>query len=163
VKAVEYFLRVRLDGLDDSGTIADSEALYPWIHFGLTSEDVNNLAQRLLVKQAVSEAIVPAIREVRDALVDLAQEHRGTPMLAHTHGQPATPTTFGKEMAVYASRLGRALGRVVVANGDLSGNSPAPRAPTPPTTRPTPMSTGGRSPSRSCAGLIWNTRRSRRR
>jgi len=95
--------------------------LYPWIHFGLTSEDVNNLAQRLLVKQAVSEAIVPAIREVRDALVDLAQEHRGTPMLAHTHGQPATPTTFGKEMAVYASRLGRALGRVVVANGDLSG------------------------------------------
>jgi len=121
VKAVEYFLRVRLDGLDDSGTIADSEALYPWIHFGLTSEDVNNLAQRLLVKQAVSEAIVPAIREVRDALVDLAQEHRGTPMLAHTHGQPATPTTFGKEMAVYASRLGRALGRVVVANGDLSG------------------------------------------
>jgi len=94
--------------LDDSGTIADSEALYPWIHFGLTSEDVNNLAQRLLVKQAVSEAIVPAIREVRDALVDLAQEHRGTPMLAHTHGQPATPTTFGKEMAVYASRLGRA-------------------------------------------------------
>jgi len=121
VKAVEYFLRVRLDGLDESGTIADAEALYPWIHFGLTSEDVNNLAHRLLLKPAVSEVLVPAVREVRDALVDLAQEHRETPMLARTHGQPATPTTFGKEMAVYASRLGRALGRVVVANGDLSG------------------------------------------
>jgi len=163
VKAVEYFLRVRLDGLDDSGTIADSEALYPWIHFGLTSEDVNNLAQRLLVKQAVSEAIVPAIREVRDALVDLAQEHRGTPMLAHTHGQPATPTTFGKEMAVYASRLGRALGRVVVANGDLSGKLAGASGTYAAHDAAYPMSTGGRSPSRSCAGLIWNTRRSRRR
>jgi adenylosuccinate lyase len=121
VKAVEYFLRVRLDDLDETDTIADSETLYPWIHFGLTSEDVNNLAHRLLLKPAVSEVLVPAIREVRDALVELAHEHRDTPMLARTHGQPATPTTFGKEMAVYASRLGRALGRVVVANGDLSG------------------------------------------
>ena len=121
VKAVEYFLRVRLDELDEVGSIDGSERLYPWIHFGLTSEDVNNLAHRLLLRPAVSEVIVPAIREVRDALVELAQDHRDTPMLARTHGQPATPTTFGKEMAVYASRLGRALGRVVVANGDLSG------------------------------------------
>ena len=110
VKAVEYFLREHT-----------AETIHPWIHFGLTSEDVNNLAHRLLVKRAVDEAIVPAIREVRDALADLAREHRDAPMLARTHGQPATPTTFGKEMAVYASRLGRALGRVVVANGDLSG------------------------------------------
>jgi len=121
VKAVEYFLRVRLDELEASGTVDDAEALSPWIHFGLTSEDVNNLAHRLLLKPAVSEVLVPAVREVRDALADLAREHRGTPMLARTHGQPATPTTFGKEMAVYAARLGRALGRVVVANGDLSG------------------------------------------
>ena len=125
VKAVEYFLRVRLDrladGREDSAGIADAESLYPWIHFALTSEDVNNLAHRLLLQPAVSEVIVPAIREVRDAVVDLAQEYRATPMLARTHGQPATPTTFGKEMAVYAARLGRALGRVVVANGDLSG------------------------------------------
>ncbi len=146
VKAVEYFLRIRLDGLaggqeggdgsapeesgdgsapeesgDGSAPVDDAESLYPWIHFGLTSEDVNNLAHRLLLKPAVSEVLVPAIREVRDALVDLAHDHRDTPMLARTHGQPATPTTFGKEMAVYASRLGRALGRVVVANGDLAG------------------------------------------
>ncbi|MBP1901934.1 adenylosuccinate lyase [Halorubrum trapanicum] len=128
VKAVEYFLRVRLAEIAESGTdggadaaLDDAESLYPWIHFGLTSEDVNNLAHRLLVKPAVSEVIVPAVREVRDALVELAQEHRDAPMLARTHGQPATPTTFGKEMAVYAARLGRALGRVVVANEDLSG------------------------------------------
>ena len=123
VKAVEYFLRVRLAELAEAADapLADAESLFPWIHFGLTSEDVNNLAQRLLVKPAVSEVIVPAVREVRDALVELAQEHRDTPMLARTHGQPATPTTFGKEMAVYAARLGRALGRVVVATEDLSG------------------------------------------
>ena len=123
VKAVEYFLRVRLSELADDADapLDDAESLYPWIHFGLTSEDVNNLAHRLLIKPAVSDVIVPAVREVRDALVELAQDHRDTPMLARTHGQPATPTTFGKEMAVYAARLGRALGRVVVANEDLSG------------------------------------------
>ena len=123
VKAVEYFLRVRLADIAEGpdAPLDDAESLYPWIHFGLTSEDVNNLAQRLLLKPAVSEVVVPAVREVRDALVELAQEHRDTPMLARTHGQPATPTTFGKEMAVYAARLGRALGRVVVANEDLSG------------------------------------------
>ena len=123
VKAVEYFLRVRLAEWTESpeSPLRDAESLYPWIHFGLTSEDVNNLAHRLLIKRAVSEVVVPAAREVRDALVELAHDYRDTPMLARTHGQPATPTTFGKEMAVYAARLGRALGRVVVANEDLSG------------------------------------------
>ncbi len=142
VKAIEYFLRVRLtelagadasgdetsgdgaasnDGTAGGAPIDDPEALYPWIHFGLTSEDVNNLAHRLLVKPAMTAVIVPAIRAVRDALVDLAHEHRDTPMLARTHGQPATPTTFGKEMAVYAARIGRALGRVAAATDDLSG------------------------------------------
>ncbi|SEH40388.1 adenylosuccinate lyase [Halopenitus malekzadehii] len=127
VKAVEYFLRIRLteatdavgavdaastDGEAGDPPIDDAETLFPWIHFGLTSEDVNNLAHRLLVKPAVENVLVPAIREVRDELVDLAHEYRDVPMLARTHGQPATPTTFGKEMAVYAARLGRALGRL---------------------------------------------------
>ncbi len=110
VKAVEYLLRERLP-----------ERLHPWIHFGLTSEDATNLAYRLLVKGAVGEVLVPAARDVRDVLADVAREHRDLPMLARTHGQPATPTTFGKEMAVYAARLGRALGRVRIAKEDLAG------------------------------------------
>ncbi|SNR45574.1 adenylosuccinate lyase [Halorubrum vacuolatum] len=121
VKAVEYFLRVRLEGLAEADVIDDAAVYFPWIHFGLTSEDVNNLAHRLLVKPAVTTVLVPAIREVRDALVELAHDHRATPMLARTHGQPATPTTFGKEMAVYAARLGRALGRVDAAVDGIAG------------------------------------------
>ncbi|ADJ16137.1 adenylosuccinate lyase [Halalkalicoccus jeotgali] len=111
VKAVEYFVRERLP--EGVGT--------EWIHFGLTSEDVNNLAHRLLLKPAVRDVLMPALREVRDALVELARENRAVPMLARTHGQPATPTTFGKEMAVYAARLGRALGRIERASEGLAG------------------------------------------
>jgi len=110
LKAVEYFLRERL-----------SERLHPWIHFGLTSEDVTNLAYRLLLGDAVREVLLPELREVRDRLADLARDHRDLPMLARTHGQPATPTTFGKEMAVYAARLGRALGRIEAGTDDLAG------------------------------------------
>ena len=110
VKAVEYFLRTRTD-----------DRLHPWIHFGLTSEDVNNLAHRLLVGPAVETVLLPALAAVRDELVDLAHDHRDTPMLARTHGQPATPTTFGKEMAVYAARLGRAHGRIAEAADGLAG------------------------------------------
>jgi len=110
VKAVEYFLRTRTD-----------ESLHPWIHFGLTSEDVNNLAHRLLLKPAVEDVLVPALEDVRDQLASLARDYRDTPMLARTHGQPATPTTFGKEMAVVAARLGRTLGRVRDAADGLAG------------------------------------------
>jgi adenylosuccinate lyase len=110
LKAVEYFLRERL-----------SERLHPWIHFGLTSEDVTNLAYRLLLGDAVREVLLPELREVRDRLADLARDHRDLPMLARTHGQSATPTTFGKEMAVYAARLGRALGRIEAGTDDLAG------------------------------------------
>ncbi|MFB6298309.1 MAG: adenylosuccinate lyase [Salinirussus sp.] len=109
VKAVEYFLRTR------------STVPSQWIHFGLTSEDVNNLAYRLLVRPAVREVLVPALRAVRDVLAGLAREYRDLAMLARTHGQPATPTTFGKEMGVYASRLGRALGEIDRAVDGLSG------------------------------------------
>ena len=112
VKAVEYFIREGLpEGLDAAN----------WIHFGLTSEDANNLAHRLLVKPAVENVLVPELRAVRDDLVALAQENKEVPMLARTHGQPATPTTFGKEMAVYAARLGKAIARVERAADALSG------------------------------------------
>ncbi|MCD2198412.1 adenylosuccinate lyase [Halobacterium sp. KA-4] len=110
VKAVEYFVREHAP-----------ERAHPWIHFALTSEDVNNPAHRLLVKPAVEDVLVPELREVRDALVDFAHDYADLPMLARTHGQPATPTTFGKEMAVYAARLGRAIARVEAASGGLAG------------------------------------------
>ncbi|WP_433625036.1 adenylosuccinate lyase [Halomicrococcus sp. NG-SE-24] len=113
VKAVEYFLRHALPD--------DLDRVSPWIHFGLTSEDVNNLAHRLLVGPAVESVLLPELAAVRDELAAMAREHRDLPMLARTHGQPATPTTFGKEMAVYAARIGRATGRVERAVDGLSG------------------------------------------
>ncbi|WP_049980303.1 adenylosuccinate lyase [Halolamina rubra] len=110
VKAVEYFLRTETP-----------ERLHPWIHFGLTSEDVNNLAHRLNAKGAVEDVLLPAISEIRETLTAMAREYRDVPMLARTHGQPATPTTFGKELAVFAARLGRTAARVRAAVDDLSG------------------------------------------
>ena len=110
VKAVEYFVREHAP-----------ERSHPWVHFALTSEDANNLAHRLLVKPAIEDVLVPALRDVRDALVDFSHEYADLPMLARTHGQPATPTTFGKEMAVYAARVGRAVARIEAATDDLSG------------------------------------------
>ncbi len=112
VKAVEYFIRHHLpEGSDASA----------WIHFGLTSEDVNNLAHRLLVRGAVEDVLCPALFAVRDQLATMARAHRDVAMLARTHGQPATPTTFGKEMAVYAARLARAIGRIQQATDALRG------------------------------------------
>ena len=112
VKAVEYFVVDRA---------AEAMGIANWVHFGLTSEDINNLAYRLLLKPAVLELLLPEAAGVRDALVGMAREHRDLPMLARTHGQPATPTTFGKEMAVYAARLDRGTGRVRSALASLSG------------------------------------------
>jgi adenylosuccinate lyase len=100
VKAVEYFLRHRLDALGIHGV---SEL----VHFAATSEDINNIAYALCIDAAIGEVWLPRLRSVVRALHDVAVEHRGLPMLARTHGQPATPTTLGKELAVFAHRLGR--------------------------------------------------------
>ncbi len=101
VKAVEYWLRERLDALDLG---AWKEA----VHFALTSEDVNNLAYALMTREARDLTLMPAVGEIIATVRDLAFAEAETPMLARTHGQPATPTTFGKEMAVFAARLQRA-------------------------------------------------------
>jgi len=114
VKAIEYFLREELEalGLGSSG---------PWVHFALTSEDVNNLAHRLLVSGAVEDVLVPELNTVQTELAELADSYRGVAMLARTHGQPATPTTFGKEMAVYATRLERGIQRLTEETNRLAG------------------------------------------
>jgi adenylosuccinate lyase len=100
VKAVEYWLREKLDGL---GLGAWKEA----IHFGLTSEDVNNLAYALMIREARDIILVPALGRIIAELEQLAFTEAATPMLARTHGQSATPTTFGKEIAVFTARLRR--------------------------------------------------------
>ncbi|PSP74480.1 adenylosuccinate lyase [Halobacteriales archaeon QS_3_64_16] len=111
VKAIEYFLR---DAIEDS-------EIAPWIHFGLTSEDVNNLAYRLLVKEGVREVLLPELDAIRERLAELARENHDLSMLARTHGQPATPTTFGKEMAVYGTRLDDAIDRIEESTEELGG------------------------------------------
>jgi len=105
VKAVEYLVR---DRLAQQGLGALAEAT----HIACTSEDVNNLSYALTIRDAVHEVWMPALREVIGRLSGLAVEHRDLPMLAHTHGQPATPTTLGKEMAVFAWRLERVAGQI---------------------------------------------------
>jgi adenylosuccinate lyase len=100
VKAVEYLVRDRLTELGLDG-IAELT------HFACTSEDINSVAYALTVKRAVHDVWLPALREVIAKLRGLAHAHRDAPMLARTHGQPATPTTMGKEIAVFVARLER--------------------------------------------------------
>ncbi|MBC8077722.1 MAG: adenylosuccinate lyase [Chloroflexales bacterium] len=116
VKAVEYWLRQKLE---DLGMSAWREA----VHFALTSEDVNNLAYGLLVREGRDLALIPAIGQIVAALRHIAVSEAATPMLARTHGQPATPTTLGKEFAVFAARLAHASDQVasVKLTGKLNG------------------------------------------
>lgn len=98
VKAVEYFLKEKMKamGLEES---------LEFVHFGLTSQDVNNTAIPLSLKAATTEIVLPQLREIRATLLAQAQEWRDIPMLARTHGQPASPVTLGKEWAVFVNRL----------------------------------------------------------
>jgi adenylosuccinate lyase len=105
VKAVEYYLKERVEDT----SLADVEEL---IHLFCTSEDINNLAYALMVRGAVRQVWLPAATALVDDVAALAREHRAQPMLARTHGQPATPTTLGKELAVLAHRLRRQLRRI---------------------------------------------------
>lgn len=98
VKAVEYFLRNKFDELNIS-------QYKEFIHFGLTSQDINNTAMPMMLRDAHYEVVVPKLEEVSDKLLAMSEEWRGVAMLAHTHGQPASPTTLGKEIYVFYERL----------------------------------------------------------
>lgn len=100
VKAMEIVFREKVAG-------TSLEDLIEMIHFGLTSEDVNNLAYRLMLKRATDEVMIPVLDNFTDELVKRAEATRAVPMLARTHGQAALPTTLGKELIVFASRLNR--------------------------------------------------------
>ena len=100
VKAVEYFLKRKLAG---TSLVDVSE----WVHFATTSEDTDNVAYALLLRGALEEVIVPALEDIRATLEKMSREHAATAMLARTHGQPASPTTFGKEVRVFEARLRR--------------------------------------------------------
>ncbi|HEX8971294.1 adenylosuccinate lyase [Oryzihumus sp.] len=119
VKAVEYYLKRRLTEAADSDVASLSEL----VHFACTSEDINNLSYALMVKGAVTDVWLPRATALVDAVAAMARDLREVPLLAHTHGQPATPTTMGKELAVLAHRLRRQLARVGRAEflGKLNG------------------------------------------
>ena len=118
VKAVEYFIKGKV-----KGTSLEPKA--EWVHFALTSEDVNNLSYALMLSDALQDVMVPEIKKITNQLNALAEEHAGLAMLARTHGQPATPTTFGKEFKVFSTRLERRLGELesIAIQAKLNGAS----------------------------------------
>ena len=101
VKAVEYFLKEKIAGN------TELEAVSEFIHFACTSEDINNLAYALMLREARNQSLLPLMDDVINALGELARRYADEPMLSRTHGQTATPTTVGKEMANVAARLHR--------------------------------------------------------
>lgn len=119
VKAVEYYLKRRLDAAGDRLPGTALTQMHEVVHIFCTSEDINNLSYALVVKGAIGNVWLPAARALADDLTGLARTHADLPMLCRTHGQPATPSTMGKEMAVFAHRLTRQLRRV--ENTDFLG------------------------------------------
>lgn len=101
VKAVEYFLKEKIAGNEELDAISE------FIHFACTSEDINNLAYGLMLREARTQSVIPMMDDVINAVSGLAREYATVPMLSRTHGQPASPTTVGKEMANVAFRLKR--------------------------------------------------------
>jgi len=121
VKAVEYYLKLRLA----KTSLAD---IAEWAHFALTSEDINSVAYGLILRDFFEHVFLAGpLAEIEKSLEGFAKTHAATPMLARTHGQSATPTTFGKEMQVFLSRLHRQVdalktGSVLVKFGGATGN-----------------------------------------
>lgn len=102
VKAVEYFIKRRFPALG-------LQEVAEFVHFGLTSQDINNTSMPLMLKEANRDVVVPAYRKVVEQLKVMAEQWISIPMLAHTHGQPATPTTLGKELMVFVYRIEKQL------------------------------------------------------
>ena len=102
VKAVEYFLKEKFDGLG----LADYKE---FIHFGLTSQDINNTAIPYSLRDAIKDVYYPLIEQIINTLADMAEQWKHVAMLAHTHGQPASPTRLGKELMVFVERLNKQL------------------------------------------------------
>lgn len=109
VKAVEYFIKKQLS----ETSLGDVVGM---VHFALTSEDVNSIAQALLLRGAIEKVFSPVSCDIGAALDALIREHADTPMLARTHGQPASPTTFGKEMRIFVERFRRQAGQIANAS-----------------------------------------------
>ena len=118
VKAVEYFLREKLAGIPGR-----SSNLTAFLHFACTSEDINNLAYALMLRDARSRVLAPVLRDLKTALTAMAARFADVPMLSRTHGQAASPTTLGKEIANFAARLdrqARQFGKVAIL-GKING------------------------------------------
>src|SRR3989338_5532727 len=119
VKAVEYFIKKRL-------AATSLKDISEWTHFALTSEDINSASYGMALRGSLQSVILPALSEIQAALGALAKEHVGTEMLARTHGQPASPTTFGKEMRVFEERMKRQTSQlsrpILVKFAGASGN-----------------------------------------
>jgi len=105
VKAVEYFVKERVAAID-------SKLPVEMVHFACTSEDVNNLAYALILQEFAANDLIPGIEAAIAPIIKLAHRHKSLPMLARTHGQEASPTTVGKEMAIFATRLTRQLAQL---------------------------------------------------
>ena len=121
VKAVEYFIKEQLDKIGDFSDYKE------FVHFGLTSQDINNTSVPLSLKDALNETYYPAIEELIDQLKAYAEEWADIPMLAKTHGQPASPTRLGKEVMVYVYRLSEQLNnlkncKITAKFGGATGN-----------------------------------------
>lgn len=116
VKAVEYFLKEKFDTLN-------LESYKEFIHFGLTSQDINNTSVPMSIKDSMNDVLVPLVQEVVDQLNAFAEEWKDLPMLAKTHGQPASPTRLGKEIKVFAYRLEQQLAqlKIVPVSGKFGG------------------------------------------
>ena len=105
VKAVEYYIKERIDALSSQSGQTSATSFKEFIHFGLTSQDINNTSVPLSIKEALVDVYIPLLEELIEQLHDYAEAWKNVPMLAKTHGQPASPTRLGKEIMVYVYRL----------------------------------------------------------